>query len=335
MAHPPDQNEDSSPAGDAGDQHEPAGDGAAGAPSQSESFAESAPSSAAAEPAEDEGAEDEPGEGEIGAEEPADAEPEEKAPPLPEGVLRNQPFLTFLLPFIVYALVGSLEPAHPDSLAPGEKNENWLVIHLEYEDYPKVYTAKIVLTVMAMLFVLPGYRTFPFSVHYEAIVVGVLGAIAWIGLCEWGLEDKLYELLNMTKLVDLERRPSFNPLEYMKETPALAWGFLAVRLFGLVVVVSIMEEFFLRGFVMRMFVDFDYWEEVPFGKVNDFALLAGTLIPVLTHPKTELLAVLVWFTAVTWLMLRRKSIWDCIAAHAVTNLLIGIYVVSFGRWFLM
>lgn len=263
------------------------------------------------------------------------SEPVEKAPPLPAGILRTQPFLTFLLPFVVYALVGSLEPVHPDALEPGEKNENWLVIHLEYEDYPKVYTAKIVLTVLAMLFVLPGYRTFPFSIHYEALIVGTVGAIVWIVLCELKLEDKLYTLLNMKDLVDLERRPGFNPLELMKDTPALAYGFLAVRLFGLVVVVSIMEEFFLRGFVMRMFVDFDYWEEVPFGKVNDFALLAGTLVPVLTHPKTELLAVLVWFSAVTWLMLRRKSIWDCIAAHAVTNLILGIYVVISGSWFLM
>jgi CAAX prenyl protease-like protein len=259
----------------------------------------------------------------------------EKAPPLPAGILRNQPFLTFLLPFIVFALVQSLEPAHPDSLEPGEENKNWLVIHLEYEDYPKVYTAKIVLTVLAMLFVLPGYRTFPFSIHWEALAVGVLGAIAWILLCEWKLEDKLYPMLNMSELVDLTRRPGFNPLEQMKETPLLAYGFLAVRLFGLVVVVAIMEEFFLRGFVMRMFVDFDYWEEVPFGKVNDFALLAGTLVPVLTHPASELLAVVVWFSAVTWLMLRRKNIWDCVAAHAVTNLILGVYVVFSGSWFLM
>lgn len=272
-----------------------------------------------------------------GEPEPVEDEEEvvEKAPPLPAGVLRNQPFLTFLLPFIVFALVGSLEPAHPDSLEPGEKNENWLVIHVEYKDYPAVYTAKIVLTVLAMLFVLPGYRTFPFSIHWEAIAVGVVGAILWIVLCELQWEDKLYKMLNMTKLVDLSRRPGFNPLEQMKDTPMLAYGFLAVRLFGLVVVVAIMEEFFLRGFVMRMFVDFDYWEEVPFGKVNDFAILAGTLVPVLTHPKTELFAVLIWFSAVTWLMLRRKSIWDCVAAHAVTNLILGLYVVYSGSWFLM
>ena len=263
-------------------------------------------------------------------------EPTEKAPPLPAGILRNQPWMTFLFPFIVYMMVGSLEPPHPDTIEPGEEHKNWLVLHVEYEDYPKIYTVKIVLTVMAMIFVLPGYRTFPFSVHWEALAVGVLGAIAWIFLCELKLEDKLYSMLGMTELVDLERRPGFNPLAEMKESPFWAYAFLGVRLFGLVVVVSIMEEFFLRGFVMRMFVDFDYWEEVPFGgKWNDLALAAGTLVPILTHPKTELLAVVVWFSAVTWLMLRRNSIWDCITAHAITNLIIGCYVVYSGSWWLM
>ena len=269
------------------------------------------------------------------SEEDEDLEPEEKAPPLPVGILRNQPWMTFLFPFIVFMMITQFEPAHPDSLEQGEENENLLHIHIEYEDYPKVYTVKIVLTVLAMLYVLPGYRTFPFSVHWEALAVGVLGAIAWIFLCELKLEDQLYSFLGMTDLVNLERRSGFNPLAEMKDTPVLAYAFLGVRLFGLVVVVAIMEEFFLRGFVMRMFVDFDYWEEVPFGKWNDLALAAGTLVPVLSHPKTELLAVIVWFSAVTWLMLRRNSIWDCITAHAITNLIVGCYVIYSGSWWLM
>jgi membrane protease YdiL (CAAX protease family) len=33
---------------------------------------------------------------------------------------------------------------------------------------------------------------------------------------------------------------------------------------------------------------------------------------------------------VTWLMLRTKNIWDCILAHAVTNFLLGLYVVWMG-----
>jgi hypothetical protein len=51
----------------------------------------------------------------------------------------------------------------------------------------------------------------------------------------------------------------------------------------------------------------------------------------LMHPG-ELLAAGVWFSLVTLLMVRTKNIWDCVAAHAVTNLLLGIYVVTYGQW---
>jgi len=52
---------------------------------------------------------------------------------------------------------------------------------------------------------------------------------------------------------------------------------------------------------------------------------------VLLHP-AEMVAAAVWFSLVTWLMLRTRNIWDCVAAHAVTNLLLGIYVVTTGEW---
>jgi membrane protease YdiL (CAAX protease family) len=38
---------------------------------------------------------------------------------------------------------------------------------------------------------------------------------------------------------------------------------------------------------------------------------------------------------VTWLMVKTRNIWDCVVAHAVTNLLLGVYVVATGQWQLM
>ena len=49
----------------------------------------------------------------------------------------------------------------------------------------------------------------------------------------------------------------------------------------------------------------------------------------------EMFAAAVWFTLITWLMFKTKNIWDCVAAHAVTNLLLGVYVVLSGDWYFM
>ncbi|MCE5267638.1 MAG: CPBP family intramembrane metalloprotease, partial [Planctomycetaceae bacterium] len=71
------------------------------------------------------------------------------------------------------------------------------------------------------------------------------------------------------------------------------------------------------------------WWKVPFGSASRLAIVLGTAFPMLTHPG-ELLAAAVLFSLVTWLMIKTRSIWDCVAAHAVTNLILGIYVVLHG-----
>ena len=73
-------------------------------------------------------------------------------------------------------------------------------------------------------------------------------------------------------LVGAEMRSAYNPLEQLAAQPALAWTFLAIRFLGLAAVVPLIEEFFLRGFFMRLAVHPDWWE-VPFGKVNTLAVV--------------------------------------------------------------
>ncbi len=252
--------------------------------------------------------------------------------PAPHGrraMLKKHRWLVYLLPLIVFMLVGSLEPAPPGSGATGGP-----LPPIPYEYYPLVYILKIALTVAAMIFVLPGYREFHFRVSPLAVVVGVAGIVIWVGLCTLQLEIKLLGPLGIDKLLGLGARSAYNPLEELRAQPAwCAWGFLAVRFFGLVVVVAVMEEFFLRGFLMRYVMDPDWWK-VPFGKVNAMAVVVGTLVPVLMHP-AELFAAAVWFSLVTLLMVKTRNIWDCVVAHAVTNLLLGVYVVTSGDWHLM
>ena len=76
------------------------------------------------------------------------------------------------------------------------------------------------------------------------------------------------------------------------------------------------------------------WPSVPFGTVSLLAVVVGTAVPMAMHPG-ELFASLVWFSMVTGLMVLTRNIWDCVAAHATTNLLMGVYVVIWNQWQLM
>jgi CAAX prenyl protease-like protein len=249
--------------------------------------------------------------------------------PLPEGLLSRYPAVTFVLPFAVYLLVGWAEssPSIPAGEAAGGTG-GWLGLPA----YPLVYTLKIALTLAAMAVVLPGYRTFARRVSPLALLFGLAGGVAWIALSELGIERRLLTVLGLDGWMSLGARPAFNPLEQLSADPRLAWGFLTVRFVGLVLVVPVIEEFFLRGFLMR-FVSEPRWWSLPLASVSRTGLVAGSVVPALYHP--EILAALVWFSAVSWLMLRTSNIWDCVTAHAMTNLVLGIYVVSADRWSLM
>ena len=248
--------------------------------------------------------------------------------PLPAW-LDSYRWTIYLLPFMVFTVVQTMEP----TLSDHGSEFGTMVLGITYERYPLVYSAKIALTLLAMLLVLRGYRTHPFRVSLLAPAVGVVGVIAWIGLCHLGLEAKLLAPLGLDRFLPGGERPGYNPLKHLADTPGWAWGFLAIRFFGLAVVVAIIEEFFLRGFVLRFVVAQDWWK-VPFGTITPLVAVLGTAIPMAMHPG-ELLASLVWFSMITWLMMRTRNSWDCVVAHGVTNLLLGIYVVKFDQWQLM
>jgi CAAX prenyl protease-like protein len=193
-----------------------------------------------------------------------------------------------------------------------------------------VYTIKIALVMAAMALLWPGYRQFPLRVSPLAPAVGVVGVVVWVGLCQLEIERDVLGPLGLDRILDLGRRSGFNPLAHWSDNPPWAYAFLAVRLWGLAVIVPVIEEFFLRGFVMRYVIRPEWWE-VPFGTLSAAAVAAGTLLPVLLHP-AEMIAAAVWFSMVTWLMWRTRNIWDCVVAHMVTNLLLGVWVIYSGQW---
>ena len=275
-----------------------------------------------------------------------DADPDESAHAgqQPASLLQKHRWAVFVLPLLVYMLIGTIEPRPPgdpsrstDSDRIGEPpnrstDASWPILNIDAKHYPLVYTVRIALTIGAILLVLPGYREFSCHVSPLAIAVGGVGIVLWVGICLLGLEQKLLVPLGLGSLIGAGQRAALDPFEQLAGSPTWRTVFLAVRFLGLVAVVPLIEEFFLRGFVMRYVVAADWWK-VPFGQAGTSAIVVGTLYGVLTHP-AELFAAAVFFSLITWLMLRTRNIWDCVAAHAVTNLLLGIYIVRWQAWWL-
>lgn len=198
----------------------------------------------------------------------------------------------------------------------------WLPKHMSW--YPTMYTVVIVATLACMLFASPGYFKIPFRISFLSFVVGVVGIFVWIGL--YFLDKNMLGLGAMLS----SGREAFNPFEKLAAHRTWMYQFLAIRFFGLVAIVPIVEEFFLRGFLMR-YIDDPDWDEIPLGIAGRGALIGIIVYAVISHTG-EPLAAAVWFGMVTWLYLRTRNIWDCVVAHAVTNLLLGIYIIQTGHW---
>ncbi len=101
------------------------------------------------------------------------------------------------------------------------------------------------------------------------------------------------------------------------------------RLFGAALVVPIMEELFWRSFLLRYIIDSDFMA-VRIGTYSLMSFAVGALLFGLEH--NLVLAGIMAGAAYSLLLYWTKSINQCILAHAVTNLVLGLYVLQTGNW---
>lgn len=150
-----------------------------------------------------------------------------------------------------------------------------------------------------------------------AVGLGLAVAAAWVGL------DGHYPALPFLG----GTRAAFDP-NVLAPGPRVA--FLAVRLYGLVLLVPLFEELFWRSFVLRSAIDPDF-ERVPIGRVTPLAALVSSGLFALVHPAEWLPAL---GTGLAWacLVYRTKSLSACVVSHAVANLALGVYVLATGSW---
>lgn len=145
-----------------------------------------------------------------------------------------------------------------------------------------------------------------------AVAVGLVVFVLWIYLdfppLVLGTNDEPY-----TPLVD----------------GRIDWALALTRLAGSALVVPVMEELFWRSFLMR-WIEKSRFTAVDPATVGMRALLISSAIFAVEHH--------LWFAgllaglAYGELYRRTRSVWIVIIAHAVTNAVLGAYVLATGAW---
>lgn len=151
---------------------------------------------------------------------------------------------------------------------------------------------------------------------WEAVAVGVGVCAIWVGL------DGLYPKLG-------KAGAAWNPHTQFGDGSALAWVFIAVRILGSSLVVPPLEEVFYRSFLYRYIVKTDFLS-VP---LKQFAWLPFLMTAaVFGSAHREWLAGILCAMAYQWLVIRKQQLGDAMTAHAITNFLLGVWVVWKGDW---
>lgn len=119
---------------------------------------------------------------------------------------------------------------------------------------------------------------------------------------------------------------SFVPLD---AAGGLDWPLIVVRWIGAALLVPVMEELFWRSYLMRWLAR-PQFESVDPARVGIKAIVLSTFVFVLAH--TLWLAAIVAGLAYALLYVRTGKLWVAVIAHAVTNGVLGIWVVATGQW---
>ena len=193
--------------------------------------------------------------------------------------------------------------------------------------YPYFYTVCVVLVGAVTFFLLRARGIVKMHRNIApGIIFGIVGIVAWIVICRLQLEQSIIRLL--PEWLQPGERASFNPFQSIDSTMG-QWGFVAVRLLGLAVLVPVVEEVFWRGFLLRWIISPD-WQDQEIGFFSLKSFLWVTFLFTLAHP--EWIAAAVYCSLLNILLYWKRDLWNCIVAHGTSNLLLGIYVIYYRTW---
>ena len=107
-------------------------------------------------------------------------------------------------------------------------------------------------------------------------------------------------------------------------------NFIWPSLLLLLLLVPVLEELFWRGWLMRWLVDRDF-EKIPLGTYVPQAFWIVAVLFASEHGSFWDVG-LITGAVFNWWMVKRRNMWDCIIAHAVTNGVLAAYVIVGGHW---
>jgi hypothetical protein len=210
--------------------------------------------------------------------------------------LQASPFLSRVLPFFVFLLLTSCQGSF------GPESHFW------------VYLTKCIVGAWMIWATWPLVSEMRWTISFEALLAGTLVFILWVAM------DVPYPKFSQPD-------ESWNLYKHFGPASMMVWLFAGVRIAGSTLLVPMLEEVFYRSFLYRyilapnwMFIEYNSFAVKPF--------LITSIVFGITHQ--HWLAGIICGMIYQFLVIRTNRVGDAITAHAVTNLLLGAWVITQG-----
>lgn len=225
--------------------------------------------------------------------------------------LESSPALVRAVPFGIFLLLTILQNQF------GEEWRYW------------GYVGKSIVGAGLVWIIWPYVAEMRWKVSGTAIAAGIAVFMIWVGL-----DPIVPKQLELWVLLGLSTPPAsppiaWNPIAQFGEGSALGWFFVCARILGSSIVVPPLEEVFYRSFIYRWIANPDF-RATRLGEFSVKPFLLTALIFGFGH--NEWLAGILCAATYQGLVCWKKNLGEAMTAHAVTNFLLGIYIVARGSW---
>jgi uncharacterized protein len=221
-------------------------------------------------------------------------------------MLSQNPILPRVIPFALYILFLALDDALKPLLHGMQVDEKWL------------YLLRALATSCVLIYYWRDFNELTERPTLTQWFVGLLVGLFVFAI--WILPYPTWATLG-------QDATHFNPYQDVSAQVALFW--ISTRIMGAALVVPIMEELFWRSFLMRWLDNKEFLNISP-KTVSFFALIGSSGLFALEHH----LWLAGFFAGLCYAFLYRhyQNLWVPIFAHAVTNGVLGVWVVQTSQW---
>lgn len=243
--------------------------------------------------------------------------------------LRQSPLAALVVPFVFFMVSLQLIQwirAEGEALP-------WWQTHPEHWGYP-------LQTIICIAMVIWWRKAYP---PLSGKGMGLGAAMGALGIGIWLLPPIIHhvtglgskEVLPWLSYLGFQARlDGFNPYAFGEGTSAGAvWAIVGMRFLRLVVAVSLVEEIFWRGFLMRWLIPAkEGWLNLPIGTSDKQSFWFTSIAFALVHAGPDIFVALIFGALAGWVTIKTKNLWAVILMHATANLILGVFIMLTKWW---